>query len=1123
MLTWYFPAPLRMFVAEQVRVPGFSFRPRAVTFLALALLATMCPAIQAQSRPAFDGRKVTTSGVSPEPYSVVASHIANVERNSPQSYYAVVLKSIGGSDRAALRFADRLYDEWKTQARRKKLSFDANRSVIFVLAVKDRKLTVHTGTELQNKYGLRNQTIDRKLVKPHFIPHARAGNYPEGLNALVDEIEKWVRGKDQAEEKRRAAIAARSKQIRNDARATLATSRELFTDVENLMRQQADSGLDFSAMATAARQANSRLQEISGRVESDGPQALKDATQAQHILATLRNDIRQMASNQHAAQEQIAQVHSQINTVAELIEKQHRDGLAVTTLSEQLENSRENTRVAESFINSNPKKSLQLTTQQTAELRTLLASVESLPNQLAQLQKETADVQKLGEQTQKQLERAQAIGVDTKGNALQIEKAELAAANAAKLSETDYSAALAELSQSKTIYETQIGQLESSANRRYFITRTVPLWACIGLIAAGLITLIVMRVLHMLERRPTEAKLKKFKTNVVNLSDSLDELKERHRMLPYTDEDFTEPMTGDTLDTYNAVQESLEQFRQRWLTLMDIWEKAQSNLDTQSFFGREKFRAANKLIDAAPVDDVLQSIKEDCIATLNLLEDAHEQHEHTEKELTTALARLQEQLDAVREVDLSTEAYDIELRTALDERDAVSDQRASDPLKTREIYAYVLSEVRRIGRWTEQILHHFEGTGEMADKLSAAIRSADEHRAQGYRFCEDGSDPNALFPKIRHHRSECLTLLNTGEAKTAAEHLSQGFGLIASANERITRQVQAREFSASELKVRPQELDRLRKTLQGARQALAKLEISFTNDSWDDVANNTELAERAIAECDQLLREAAKNGSDDVQFYLTAAEQYERAQNHQNETASLIAAVEQRLSDLEALRDRARNEIQSVTRLGDEIRSLLASSEADRPAANQRLHHAQAALSQSSHRAQATKVDWQDILDEVDFARTEFEMAANMAREDMRLEMQARNEIAEADREIRVASSYYKLGFRADVSSANNAAVQAHASWQSQDYERAIRLANQAVASAREALRHAENQARAKQRRIDRKRRQSSAAFVISTGSGGIGNSSFGSSGFGSSSSSGSFSSGSSSSSWGSGTSVSSW
>ena len=154
---------------------------------------------------------------------------------------------------------------------------------MIVLAIGNRQLSVHAGTELQQKYGLRGQTIDRKLVTPHFTPHARAGNYVAGINALIDKIDAWVNGIDAKEQRDRQRAIARAQQIKEDARATVQNARQLSTVIDQLIAEQSNSHLDLSSFAQRTKTALTSLASIESEIDTNGTQSLKAATSIQQL------------------------------------------------------------------------------------------------------------------------------------------------------------------------------------------------------------------------------------------------------------------------------------------------------------------------------------------------------------------------------------------------------------------------------------------------------------------------------------------------------------------------------------------------------------------------------------------------------------------------------------------------------------------------------------------------------------------------------------------------------------------------------------------------------------------------------------------------------------------------
>lgn len=1101
-----------------------------VLLLTIGCCAMPTRQVVAQSpMPPYTGQRVSVAGTDAAKWRPLEEFIRDVEQKSRQTYFLVVVQTSGNGSRATVSYTDRLQAAWIQQANQKSVSFDPQRAVLILLDLKNRQLSVNTGPELQQDYGLRGQAIDRELVAPYFVPLARANNYVEGLKVLISKFEERILTQDQASQKRNNQSVLRSRKLKQDAAEAIVSATGLSARLQLLIAGESESGLNLTRLLEQTKSIQQQLEQLRAAADGDAMVTLKKANAHRQALEAIRNEVRSIAANQVTAVQRLADVQAVQTQVAELIEKTSRDGLAVAHIGKKVDQSAESLAAAEAMIASQPTQALQAIEQQAKVASALLKEVNNLPARKQSITDRLQAATVARKKAASELQRAESLGVDVTGFRSELRNVDETLTDANLSSVWDYDATEVHLDAADTTMQSETGRITAAADDRYFKTRTLPKTIAIGL--AGVIGLVVLtlRFLHLRLRWPLEKQLKEYKTKVVELSDSLDQLKHRHKMLPFTDSDFAEPMSGQTLTTYTAIQESLDNYRQRWLALMDTWQAVQHSLDDEHFLGRKSLAAAQVQLDNAPVDDVIGSIRDNCAEMLDLLEQAHESQTVAAEQLDASLVRLNNQIDGVRQESLAIECYEIELQAAVQKRDAVADARVSDPLGNTEVHKEVLAEVVRIGKWTEQILHHHTGAAELAAKLAEVTQAADKHRSMGFRFTEEGTDPAALFTGIKHHHSECLNLLNRGEAKTAAEHLAQGFGLVASANERIERQVFCRDLCSREAKLRAQEQLNLQDGLQTARQAHAELVRSFDDGSFTDVAGNPELAEQVLETCHQLLTEATRNGDSDVQFYVMAAEQFEQIQQQQSETAVLIEAVSQRLKELESLRDRVRQNLGHINSLAASVQQLLDSSSADRPAANQRFRHAEAALAEAKRLSLASKPDWQQVVDQANLAEREFENSKSMAEQDQQLARQAYSELNHAESQIRGAQSFYRQGFRAETSLADNQLRQARQMLGSLDYEASIRLANLAVASAREAISVAENQARAKQREQERRRQRQLAAVAAAAAAANRNSTqasqrrSFGRSGFGLDSSSGSFSSGTSSSSWQSGTSSSSW
>src|SRR5687767_821993 len=78
--------------------------------------------------PEFTGKRLYVSGVT-DVYQPLAAQIEQLEQESPQTYYVIVVESSGEGQFATRDYLDDLYQAWLAQASRKGLTIDPNRSV----------------------------------------------------------------------------------------------------------------------------------------------------------------------------------------------------------------------------------------------------------------------------------------------------------------------------------------------------------------------------------------------------------------------------------------------------------------------------------------------------------------------------------------------------------------------------------------------------------------------------------------------------------------------------------------------------------------------------------------------------------------------------------------------------------------------------------------------------------------------------------------------------------------------------------------------------------------------------------------------------------------------------------
>ena len=154
-------------------------------------------------------------------------------------------------------------------------------------------------------------------------------------------------------------------------------------------------------------------------------------------------------------------------------------------------------------------------------------------------------------------------------------------------------------------------------------TYTMPLILMVVLVLLGVAALVVLYRRKRQLQEAVEAQFQGFREQAVALMDRLDALRLRHKTLPATDPDFTAPMSGATLALYNAVEADLNALWERWLEVMELWNRAQKLVRSGSGLAVRQAEEARKLLDQAHVDELLRQSAA-CKDRLDRLNRAHE-------------------------------------------------------------------------------------------------------------------------------------------------------------------------------------------------------------------------------------------------------------------------------------------------------------------------------------------------------------------------------------------------------------------------------------------------------------------------------------------------------------------
>ena len=622
---------------------------------------------------------------------------------------------------------------------------------------------------------------------------------------------------------------------------------------------------------------------------------------------------------------------------------------------------------------------------------------------------------------------------------------------------------------------------------RVFRTRTLPLAA--GTVAGlGILGLLAARwSRHGRKMHEAREKLAAFKGEVVALSDLIDAQRERHRMLPHSDPDFATPMQGRTRETYDGVQGALERYRERWLGLMDVWEKADGEIAAEKGFGTARAEEAIRLLDAAESRPPLEEVARECRAPLDELEQAHEKARAMADEDGALLAATRKRLEGLAGRGRSSASFEKPLAEAARAIDLARAELEADPLSARA----KLEEARAALDSSAARLEQFEADDDRrrqaatrVDALEGAIRA---RRAEGWLLREPGADPTARVTEARRHLDGATQLLDAGEIETARKHVEEA--------ERLTADGQALLESVVAAKARVEELlpgavarlEALSGKREPTRRALEALAAGYADESWSEVAENAVKADEGLSRARAMVAEAREAARPERQEYFRAVALVEEAIRQEDWVERCLSAVTDRRAELDGLRAALPGKCADVGRRVGGLERRLQAQRTDRVRANEQCREA-GRLVQVAERALA--VDRPDLPrtgQVIDAADAAAEGAERLADDDERLAGQAVEGIEAAQGALRRAASWYAEGVKPDVRGASAAFEDAKALLSRQRYEDSIRAAAESQRLSREALAEADNEARSRRRaaQLEAQRRQMEDSFVrMSRGSG---------------------------------------
>lgn len=505
----------------------------------------------------------------------------------------------------------------------------------------------------------------------------------------------------------------------------------------------------------------------------------------------------------------------------------------------------------------------------------------------------------------------------------------------------------------------------------------IPLGAAVG---GGIIWL-----RHRGTRQRVLKRFDDFKEKVIDLRRLVEETRERHRQLPQSTPEYQAAMSGATRQVYDKLDGDLNRLWDGWSRRMELWERVEGLVRTQTGLGTGRLREAENLLGGlGSFDEVDQA----CRAVAGQMDRLQKGHDEARAQLARAredAGRARQQLDAVRAAGLPVEPYEAALQAPTAQSAQAEQLVSADPIGAADRLAAVRETLAGLGLRLERAVALLAQSRQAASEVEAVARDAASHRSGGLRLSEPEADPDPVLARARQELETAGRHLRQAELEPAEERLKAASSQARQAVAAIQRTEQARDRCRQELPALRDGQRRLGQVLTEARQRQAVLEREYSPASWKDVSGHVAQAEAELRQAGESLEEAARACADDVQHYLRALAMLDGVRTRQGQMQALLQAHEQTLRKLEAVRQDCQARLRQVGELGVQLGRMLEGQRGVvRAPALRRFEDARGSLARLEGQARAGRADWTALAAALEQASQSLTAARQSADEDMK-------------------------------------------------------------------------------------------------------------------------------------------
>jgi hypothetical protein len=550
-----------------------------------------------------------------------------------------------------------------------------------------------------------------------------------------------------------------------------------------------------------------------------------------------------------------------------------------------------------------------------------------------------------------------------------------------------------------------LSRVETPAPTKSRTTGRQLVWALAASLAV--IVAIVFGLVWLGRRRingTVARKLKGVKGQAVQAMDRIDALKERHKLLPASAPGFTQPMSGETLERYNAVKAKLDALWDRWLQVMDKIDKAQKLVGLGGDFGlsNQKSRQAEEILTKEVKFPEIEAEAQQCSDELDHLEKAHDETLAATHVLADLRAKLTTQLERVGRAGLPAVPYQSE-EAAIEELGAEADTLAvADPIGSEAIIAKakvrVEDQIERIGA----VLTLLDQSRNVERSLKEVERATAAQRSKGFKLQEEEGNPDPLIVEGVRRHGLGLAALQAGDPKAAKAELADADARAKQAQQVLDAVVQAKAICRREGPARDRETARLRDAFGEAKNYRDELERDFAPASWQGVARNLDQAKALLDTFDRKSAEATDEGSDSKQNYRLGARLFEELGRQQQIALRLMAGLGEQVNTLVAIRQEVQELNRQLETADRKVATLLEeNSEVVSPQAQGLFDSARRAAAEVTDKLADRRPDWPAIRDSLKGLLEEYGIAETRAEADLTA---YQSFVAEVDKSKREAS-----------------------------------------------------------------------------------------------------------------------